>query len=85
MADAGVPGAAESESQTLVELVLRRRGSEVGRLAAVVTSLSAGVLRQLLGDAIWRAGQDESAIGEYEMDVRYVITTEVVMTFVTPF
>ena len=68
--------AAEPESQTLVELVLRRRGHEAGRLTAAVVSLSAGVLRQLLGDAIRRAGQDEADIGEYEMDVRYVGATE---------
>ena len=81
---AAKPPPADPPDQALVELVLRRRGEEAGRLTAAVTSLSASVLRKLLGDAIRRTGEDETGIGEYEMEVRHVGASDVLMTFVTP-
>lgn len=38
-------------------------------------------LRQVLIDAIKRDGQQESAIAEYEMDIRYSGESEVLATF----
>jgi integrase len=79
----GEPRTVTPTDQMLIELALRRGGTEVGRLTAAVTALSARVLRQLLGDAIRRAGED-APIGDYEMDVRHVGAPDLLMTFVAP-
>jgi hypothetical protein len=43
---------------------------------------SAAALHRLLADAVRRNGDDEAAIGDYEMVVRYAGEGQVTMTFV---
>jgi integrase/DNA-binding transcriptional regulator YhcF (GntR family) len=66
----------------LVDLEIRRLGETVTRLSTVVDPADAGALRKLLGDAVRRDGRGASALGDYEMVVRYSGERGVVATFV---
>ena len=64
----------------LLDLEIRYLGDTVNRLSAVADPADAGALRKLLADAVRRAG--DSAIGDYEMAIRYSGELGVVTTFV---
>ncbi|MGH3613319.1 MAG: tyrosine-type recombinase/integrase [Pseudonocardia sp.] len=65
----------------LLNLEVRHRGTVVAKLTAEADPTSAADLRELLLGAICRAGGEESAVADYELDVR--IGEEVLFTFVT--
>ena len=65
-----------------VDLEIRRVSETVTRLSTVVDPADAGALRKLLGDAVRRDGRGASALGDYEMVVRYSGERGVVATFV---
>lgn len=65
----------------LLDLEIRRLGSVVKKITTEVNPQDARELRQVLVDAIRRDGRDESAIAEYEMDIRYSGGSEVLATF----
>jgi hypothetical protein len=73
----------------LAELTLRFRGVDVAQVTASVPALTNAVLTRLLRDAVRRlAGSDadadaDAAIGEYEMDVRYLDAPTKALTFVS--
>ena len=64
----------------LLDLEIRHLGETVNRLSTVADPANAGALRKLLADAVRRAG--DSAIGDYEMVIRYWGELGVVTTFV---
>ncbi|MGI8797838.1 MAG: tyrosine-type recombinase/integrase [Pseudonocardia sp.] len=66
----------------LLDLVVRHRGQVVGNLTAEANPKSASELRQLLVDAIRRAGRQESEIGDYEMAIAYSGEPQPFTTFV---
>jgi hypothetical protein len=54
----------------------------VSRLRTVADPVDADALHKLLADAVRRDGGEASAIGDYELVVRYPGERGVVMTFV---
>lgn len=73
--DAAVAGEA-------LDLEVRRLGKSIKTMRAVADLTDAAQLQQLLSDAIRRAGEDESAIGDYELVVRYAGERGIATTFV---
>ena len=69
-------------SAELLDLEIRRLGETVSRLSTVTDPADAGALRKLLGDAVRRDGGEASAVGDYEMVVRYSGERGVVAIFV---
>jgi integrase/DNA-binding transcriptional regulator YhcF (GntR family) len=68
--------------EELLDLEVRRLGETVNRLRTVADPVDADALRKLLGDAVRRDGGEASAIGDYELVVRYPGERGVVATFV---
>jgi integrase len=54
-----------------VELIVRRKGYIVSKLATEADLEDDQQLRRLLVDVVRRDGRDESQIGDYEMEIRY--------------
>jgi hypothetical protein len=66
----------------LLDLEVRRLGETVSRLSTVADPMDAGVFRKLFGDAVRRDGGEASAMGDYELVVRYPGNRGVFTTFV---
>ncbi len=66
----------------LLELVLRRRGADVSRVVTAPVPLNAELLRKLLLDGITRSGGSGEEIGHYELELRQLGATDVLLTFV---
>jgi hypothetical protein len=66
----------------LLDIVIRRLGTVVARLQAEADPSNPKELRRLLVDAVRRSGDNESAIGDYEMTVGNAAKGEVITTFV---
>lgn len=69
-------------SVQLLDLEIRCLGSVIKRVQAEADPTSAAALHRLLADAVRRNGDDEAAIGDYEMVVRHAGERQVNMTFV---
>lgn len=82
-AHAAAPPTPDSDvTVQLAELTLRRYGVELSRVTAAVPALTSAVLDALLKDAVLRTRGEARDIGAYEMDVRYLTSTEKTLTFV---
>jgi integrase len=73
--------ALEPEPEAL-DLEVRHLGEALTVLSTVADPTDSNQLRQLLVDAIRRAGGDDAAMGDYELVVRYAGERGIVTTFV---
>jgi len=81
---AEIPQAGQPVEPEGLDLEVRRLGKLVSSLSTVADPSDTNQLRQLLVDAIRRTGGDESAIGDYELVVRYAGERGIMTTFVAP-
>jgi site-specific recombinase XerC/DNA-binding transcriptional regulator YhcF (GntR family) len=80
--DAASPQAGPPIEPESLDLEVRRLGIFVCNLRTVADPADSDQLQQLLVDAIRRTGGDQSAIGDYELVVRYAGERGIMTTFV---
>jgi DNA-binding FadR family transcriptional regulator len=82
-ADVPPPSPMAVEGRRLLDLEIRRMGQVVKKITTEADPKDPRELRQLLVEAVKRAGGQESQIAEYEMDIRSSGSPRMLGTFVT--